>query len=237
MDAAAFKKKYILETELGIDVHKLGRVLSIIDFGNVNHWFEQDRQDADNKLLAEDEKLSISLAGLHDFASFFSDNTRFYYGHDRNDHSLGFIMAAKNVFGKNRVFTKQIQKIRHHLAPNEIDANTRTTFVDQEGTYIHLPKCNFDVEISVDAIRLLADYDTLLLFSGDADFVSLVRFLKKNDKKVILVKGGHITADLRRAVDRVVNAQVIKRHISMVKKQKPGTGPGFANREPVSTGR
>ena len=108
--------------------------------------------------------------------------------------------------------------------------NTRATFMDAGGIYIRLPKCNFDVEITVDAIRLKDQYDTLALFSGDADFVSLARYLKKNGKKVVLFKGGHITSDLRNAADKVINAQNIKRHIVQLKKRKPGTRPGSANR-------
>ena len=96
---------------------------------------------------------------------------------------------------------------------------------------MQLPKCNFDVEISVDAIRLLDKYDTLALFSGDSDFVSLIRFLKKKGKKVILFKAGFITSDLREVSNKVINAQSIKKHIAeVVKKQKPGLTPGFANR-------
>jgi len=76
------------------------------------------------------------------------------------------------------------------------------------------------VEISVDAIRLLDKYDTLALFSGDADFISLIRFLRKRDKKVILFKAGYITSDLRMAADKIVNAQQIKRHIARVAKSK-----------------
>ncbi len=139
-------------------------------------------------------------------------------------------MAAKNIFGKSRVFTKPIQKVRHHLQAEEIPVNTRTTFIDSEGVYIQLPKCNFDVEIAVDAIRLKENYDTLALFSSDADFLSLARYLRKNGKKVILFKGGHITSDLRKEADKIVNAQNIKRHIVQVKKRKPGARPGSANR-------
>ena len=215
--------------ELGIDA-AYGRILVIIDFGNVDYWFEDDRQDAENRVLADDEKLTIDLQKLGDFTSLFSEHVRFYYSHDPQNDSLRFIGAAKHIFGKSRVFTKPIQKIRHHLKPDEMPGNTRTTFKDGEGIYIHLPKCNFDVEIAVDAIRLAESYDTLALFSSDADFVSLSRYLRKNGKKVILFKGGHITSDLRQESDKVINAQNIKRHIVALKKRKPGTRPGSANR-------
>jgi len=222
-------KKYVIEQELEID-DSYGRVLAILDFGNVDYWFEEDRQDADNKALADDDKLAIDLVKLKEFTSLFSNHVRFYYGHDPQNDSLKFIGAAKHIFGKSRVFTKPIQKIRHHLKPEEIPTNTRATFTDADGIYIHIPKCNFDVEIAVDAIRLEKEYDALALFSGDADFISLCRYLRKKEKKIILFKGGNITSDLRKATDKVVNAQSIKRHIVKLKKRKPGARPGSANR-------
>jgi len=230
MDMSSFRREYITGTELGIGP-SFGRVLSVIDFGNVNYWFDEDRQDSENRPLADDEKFRIDLSGLKEFASLFSVESRFYYGHDpQRPESLGFIVAAKHAFG-SKVFTKQVQKIRHHLSPAELEANRRVTFHDGEGVYVQIPKCNFDVEISVDAIRLMERYDTLALFSGDSDFVSLVRFLQKKGKKVILFKAGYITSELRDTVDKVVNAQRIKKYIAkVVKKQRPGLAPGLANR-------
>jgi uncharacterized LabA/DUF88 family protein len=195
----------------------------------VNHWFESDSQDADNKLLGADEKLRVDLNGLKHFARLFSYDARFYYGHDaQSTNPLGFITAAKAIFGKHRVVTKPMQKVRHHLTDDELPKNTRSLRRDNEGIYVHIPKCNFDVEMTIDAIRLMPQYDTLALFSSDADFVSLARHLTRNGKKVILIKGGNITSGLRKEVTKVINAQDIKRHIAQ--KQRPGTRPGLANR-------
>jgi uncharacterized LabA/DUF88 family protein len=229
VDLEELRKQYVVGDDLGIGT-SYGRILVIIDFGNVDYWFEEDTQDADNKAIPEDEKLTIDLQKLSRFTSLLSNHVRFYYGHDPQTDSLRFIEAAKAFFGKKRVFTKPIQKVRHHLNTEEIPTNTRTTFVDADGIYIQLPKCNFDVEMTVDAIRLMDQYDTLALFSSDADFVSLARYLRKNGKKIILFKGGHITSDLRKETDKVINAQNIKRHIVQVRKRKPGTRPGSANR-------
>lgn len=222
MDLEDFKKNYIVKTELGIDA-SYGQILSVIDFGNVNYWFDEDRQDTQNKALGVGEKLRINLKSLYDFVSLFSEQPRFYYGHDsQNKESIGFISAARHIFGK-KVFTKPIQKVRHYLTLKEINFNTRNIFTDHGGTFVKIPKCNFDVEMTIDAIRLMDKYDTLALFSGDADFVRLIRFLKSKGKKVILFKGGFITSDLRNSVDKIVNAQNIKKHIAeVVRKQKPG---------------
>ncbi|MFA6159692.1 MAG: NYN domain-containing protein, partial [Parcubacteria group bacterium] len=90
--------------------------------------------------------------------------------------------------------------------------------------------CNFDVEISVDAIKVIDHYDTFCLLSGDADFVHLARFLKEKGKKMILIKGGFVVRQLKEIADLVINAQDIKKYIAIV-KQKPGIEPGFADRK------
>lgn len=48
-------------------------------------------------------------------------------------------------------------------------------------------KCDFDVEITQDALNMIDNYDTLLLFSGDGDYFALTEDLIKKGKKVILV--------------------------------------------------
>ena len=60
-------------------------------------------------------------------------------------------------------------------------------------------------------------YDTFCLHSGDADFVYLNDYLREQGKKVILIKGGHITAKLRKSADLVIDAYTIKRYISRIK--------------------
>lgn len=236
MDLQEFKKQYV-QVELGI-VEEYGKILSFVDFGNMNYWFEEDRQTHENTALQDDEKLVIDIEKLKDFLGLFSNDTRFYYGHDPlNQKSLGFIQRAEHVFGKDRVFTKSMQKIRHYLeTENERDTNTRLLQQDAKGIFVHIPKCNFDVEMSVDAVKTIEHYDTICLLSSDADFAYLLRYVKKNGKKVILIKGGLIAHNLRKSADLIVSAQDIKKYITSI-KQKPGIKPGLADRNPESTGR
>lgn len=174
------KKKTVKDT-LKID-DSFGSILSFIDFANVNYWLEEDQNDAENNILLENEKLVIDILKLKEFAELFSIDTRFYYGHDpANPKSLGFLMATRKIFGKSRVFTKPIQKVRHYLTERETLLNTRTLEHDTGGDFIKIPKCNFDVEICVDSIKLLEKYDTFCLFSSDADFVHLAIFLKSKN--------------------------------------------------------
>ena len=230
-------KKQIVRQELGI-VEEYGRILSFIDFGNVNYWFEDDRQDDEGIQLADNERLVIDLEKLKDFSSLFSIDTRFYYGHNPSSlGSMAFNRASKAVFGRSRVFTKPIQNVRHDLTNEELLTNTRIIKKDSQGAFVYIQKCNFDVEISVDAMRQLDEYDTFCLFSSDADFVSLLHFLKGRGKKTILIKGGHILHTLKDSSHLIINAQDIKKHIA-VKKQKPDQiGQVLADRKLVSTSR
>jgi uncharacterized LabA/DUF88 family protein len=86
-------------------------------------------------------------------------------------------------------------------------------------------------------MRLLDTYDTFCLLSSDADFVRLLHFLKGRDKKTILIKGGRILHTLKDSANLVINAQDIKKYIT-IKKQKPDqNGQALADRKLVSTSR
>lgn len=214
-------KKQVIKEDLNI-TDEYGKIFSFVDFGNVNNWFRDDRQKSDGSPLASEEYFSVDLEGLKDFLSLFSDDIRFYYGHDpSNKGSMSFLYKTRSVFGKSRTFTKPIQWVRHHVTDEELEANTRSLFQDKDGVYIRLPKCNFDVEMAVDITKLIDKYDTVCLLSSDADFAYLNTYVRSKGKKVILIKGGHITHQLKNSVDLRVNAQNIKKHITKI-MQKPG---------------
>lgn len=219
MDLGQFQEKIIRE-KFGIDAEKFGKIYSFVDFGNVDYWFDKDIKDGDGNILLPDQKLVIDLEKLAHFSNAFSSDSGFYFGIDiQKNKSGGFISRARQVFGKYNVFTKPIQFIRHYLNDTELQTNTRSLNYDLTGQYIYIPKCNFDVEICVDAIRLMGDYDTFCLFSSDSDFIGLVRYLKKNGKKFILIKGGYVQHKLDQAADLRISAQDIKQYITFIKQK------------------
>jgi len=219
MDLQDLKKKFIRD-ELGI-TEDYGIIFAFIDFSNVNKWFENDTQNWDNKLLTEGEKLTIDLEKLKSFTDVFSERSRIYYGENpKNPKSLSFTYVMRKIFGKRDVMTKDLQKIRHYFEGGE-QMPEKYVETDTEGKkYIEIRKSNFDVEISVDAIKTPKHYNTFCIFSGDADFVYLNNFLRKKGKRVIIVKGGYILTKLRESADLVVNAQNIKKHIAKIAKTK-----------------
>ena len=60
-----------------------------------------------------------------------------------------------------------------------------------------LRKANFDVEIAVDAMKMIEEFKTLVLFSGDSDFDYLIKILKSREKRVIVISTKyHISKEL-----------------------------------------
>ena len=192
MDLNEFRLKTI-----GIDKSLFGRVYTFVDFGNVNYWYEKDRRDSEGKSLANNQKLIIDIQKLADFLNFFSIQKRFYYGwHKRIRRSWHIVIwAEKNGFVK---ITKPIQFIRHYLDELELGGQkSHSVKQDARGKFIEVPKSNFDVEITIDSIRLLDRYDTLCLLSGDSDFAPLLDAVKIQRKRTLVMSTkGHISKEL-----------------------------------------
>lgn len=217
MDLTELKHK-----QFGIDRKIFKRVFSFVDFGNVNFWYEKDRRDAEGNALHPDQKLIVDIEKLSRFLDTFSEQKRFYYGwHPRISRSWHILIRAEQV-GFIKV-TKPIQFIKHYADEFESPARGRNTIHhDRGGKFIEIPKCNFDVEICVDSIRLLDRYDTFCLLSGDSDFARLVEFLRRKNKKVIIIAAGHVLHSLRSQADLYINAQDVKGDLTVIKtKPRP----------------
>ena len=197
-----------------------GRIFTFIDFGNVNYWYERDERDGNGRELFKGEKLVIGIEQLATYVKTFSVHSRFYFGLDpKQNKSIAIIAKARKFFSKT--VTKPIQKIKHYLSDGENVKVGWKRNSDARGQYIYLPKCNFDVEMCVDAIRLADNYDTFCLFSSDSDFASLTDYLKRaKNKKVILFSSGYVSYWLKDKVDLNINGQAIKKQITF-KKIKP----------------
>lgn len=206
---------------LGIDKEKFHRIYTFVDFGNVNYWYEKDRKDFENKLLPKNQKLIVGIEKLSSFINLFSEDKRFYYGLDMRDRATWHItkLAERYNFKVNK---KPIQWIKHYLEVED-EKNIKLNHKikrDSSGIFIEIPKCNFDVEITIDANRLIDYYDTSALFSGDSDFSMLLRFLRGKKKKIILFYAGRISHSIKDYADLLINAQKIKNSICILKEIK-----------------
>jgi len=81
-----------------------------------------------------------------------------------------------------------------------------------------LRKANFDVEIALDAMKFLETYDTMVLFSGDSDFDYLVKQLRQEGKKVIIISSRyHISKELIESSTRYIDLKKLRGEIERKK--------------------
>jgi len=63
-------------------------------------------------------------------------------------------------------------------------------------------KGNMDVEMTIDMMHCVAQYDTAILFSGDSDFLALMTYLRRGGKKVFVYSSrNNISEELRTGAD------------------------------------
>lgn len=84
-------------------------------------------------------------------------------------------------------------------------------------------KANCDVDLTIDAIQCSPQYDTLLLFSGDGDFATLIDFLKAKKKiTVVFSSKENCSRKLRQKAYRFIEINQLKEvlELRMNKKRK-----------------
>ena len=119
--------------------------------------------------------------------------------------------------------TKPIQFIKHYLAKDELNNNSSFALKENiSGKYIGLSKSNFDVEVSVDALRLLDKLDTFCLFSKEINnFTYLEAIFKRKEKRSVVYPSGKYFHTLKDLADLYINAQIIKGDIAQATRKKP----------------
>ncbi len=76
-------------------------------------------------------------------------------------------------------------------------------------------KCNFDVELTLNAIENIDRYDVFILVSGDGDFVKLLKYLKGKHKKVIVVSDKkRLNWQLKNTANQIIYFDFIKDKIT-----------------------
>jgi len=71
-----------------------------------------------------------------------------------------------------------------------IKLGIETKVRDLQEYYGGLKKADWDVGITVDAIRISPSVDTIVLVSGDGDFLQLIEYLKNQGKRVEVIAFG-----------------------------------------------
>jgi uncharacterized LabA/DUF88 family protein len=74
--------------------------------------------------------------------------------------------------------------------------------INTEDGVIIEEKGNMDVEMAIDVVNQINKYDEAVFFSGDSDFLALIRFARNNGKKVFVYSSrNNISSELRTGAD------------------------------------
>ena len=83
-----------------------------------------------------------------------------------------------------------------------------TRIRDLQEYYDGLKKADWDVGITVDAIRISPSVDTIVLASGDGDFQQLVEYLENQGKRVeIIAFGRSASSKLKEIADEFIDME------------------------------
>lgn len=136
---------------------------------------------------------------LERFMKFFRakyqvQRANYYYAYIKNDNAQQKFFKKLEGFGY-RIKTKEVKVIRQ-----------------KDGTSFR--KGNLDVDLTIDAVKSLDSYSKAIIVSGDSDFVSLVKYLKYRNKKVIIISAkGHVARELLKCSDKYINLNTLREEI------------------------
>jgi len=75
-------------------------------------------------------------------------------------------------------------------------------------------KGNMDVEMTIDAIHHMHQYDCAIFFSGDSDFLALVSYLRRDGKRICIYSSrNNISEELRTGADGYTDVLQIQEDI------------------------
>lgn len=146
-----------------------GDALVCIDWANVHGWQKKLRWSIDARKLIEYFKTYPAVKKI-----------KFYFGTDITQESKDFINSLKRLEnGVFQVVTKNVKYIPVEIISNDTE---KISSGNQKRR-----KCDFDVEITRDALNNTNNFQTFILVSGDGDYAPLIDDLVHKDKKTILI--------------------------------------------------
>ena len=108
-----------------------------------------------------------------------------------------FAYVVRTKTGEEKPFFEALTKL-----------GIETRIRDLQEFYGGLKKADWDVGITVDAIRIASDVDAIVLASGDGDFLQLVEYLKNRGKRVeIAAFGRSASTKLKEAADEFIDLE------------------------------
>lgn len=174
-----------------------GKTLTIIDWANVYGW---------TKKL----KWEVNAKKLYDYLKTYPEiyDIRFYFGIEKGNRKsegfqeeikrIGYSLISKEVKwipvslgvthfktrnGKIKSIAETLGKETHNIFKELLQKRLQEPF----GGSFCRRKCDFDVEVTMDMLNNIKNFDGIILFSGDGDYKAIVEHLLENKKQVTVV--------------------------------------------------
>lgn len=108
-----------------------------------------------------------------------------------------FAYVVRTKTGEEKPFFEALTKL-----------GIETRVKDLQEFYGGLKKADWDVGIVVDAVRIAPSVDSLILVSGDGDFIPLVEYLKNQGKRVeVIAFGRSASLKLKETADEFLDLE------------------------------
>ena len=109
--------------------------------------------------------------------------------------AFGYVVRTKT--GEEKPFFEALTKL-----------GIETRVKDLQEYYGGLKKADWDVGIVIDAVRISTSVDTVVLVSGDGDFIPLVEYLKNQGKRVeVMAFGRSASSHLKEEADEFIDLE------------------------------
>ena len=109
--------------------------------------------------------------------------------------AFGYVVRTKT--GEEKPFFEALTKL-----------GIETRVRDLQEYYGGLKKADWDVGITVDAIRIAPSVDTIVLASGDGDFLQLIDYLKNQGKRIeVIAFSRSASSKLKEGADEFIDIE------------------------------
>ncbi|PIU43644.1 MAG: hypothetical protein COS96_03155 [Candidatus Nealsonbacteria bacterium CG07_land_8_20_14_0_80_39_13] len=144
-------------------------------------------------ILIDVQNLYHSAKNLYNSRVNFSEILKLAVSKRTLIRALAYVVRTKT--GEEKPFFEALTKL-----------GIETRIRDLQEFYGGMKKADWDVGISIDAIRVAPNVDTIVLASGDGDFIQLVDYLKNQGKRVEIIAFGKTTsARLKETADEFID--------------------------------
>lgn len=166
----------------------------------------------------------------------------FYYGLDPKDNKSKEFLEKVTKFGY-KVISRDVKYIRVNLAEilkkqltkrvlDQLDLPLKTRLLkivkdlEEKNIPILIPKANMDAEMTMDMILAKDHFENYILFSGDSDFIPVIRYLIKLEKNVTVVSlRGHTAGEIFHSGCKFIELRKFSLEANgLIQKQKPQRG-------------